>query len=38
MRVLIILALATLLTGCEGDPIKQSKNPPQEQRHFGLLA
>jgi hypothetical protein len=38
MRVLIILALATLLAGCEGDRIKQSKNPPQEQLHFGLLA
>jgi hypothetical protein len=38
MRVLVILALATLLAGCEGDRIKQSKNSPQEQRHFGLLA
>jgi hypothetical protein len=38
VRVLIILALATLLAGCEGDRIKQSKNPPQEQWHFGLLA
>ena len=38
MRVLAILALAPLLAGCEGDRIKQSKNLPQEQRHFGLLA
>jgi hypothetical protein len=38
MRVLAIIALATLLAGCNGDRIKQSKNPPQEQRHFGLLA
>jgi hypothetical protein len=38
MRVLIFLALATLLAGCEGDRIKQSKNLPQEQLHFGLLA
>jgi hypothetical protein len=28
-----------MLAGCEGDRIKQSKNPPQEQRAaFGLLA
>ena len=39
MRVLAIIALATLLAGCNGDRIKQSKNPPQEQRAaFGLLA
>ena len=38
MRVLAIIALATLLAGCNGDRIKQSKNSPQEQRHFGLLA
>jgi len=28
MRVLVILALAMLLAGCEGDRIKQSKNLP----------
>ena len=39
MRVLAVIALAMLLAGCEGDRIKQSKNPPQEQRAaFGLLA
>jgi len=39
MRVLAVLALAMLLAGCEGDRIKQGKNPPQEQRAaFGLLA
>jgi hypothetical protein len=38
MRVLAVIALAMLLAGCEGDRIKQSKNPLQKQRHFGLLA
>jgi hypothetical protein len=39
VRVLAVIALAMLLAGCEGDRIKQSKNPPQEQRAaFGLLA
>ena len=39
MRVLAVIALAMLLAGCEGDRIKQSKNPPPEQRAaFGLLA
>jgi hypothetical protein len=39
MRVLAVIALAMLLAGCEGDRIriKQSKNAPQEQWHFGLL-
>jgi hypothetical protein len=37
MRVLALIALATLLAGCNGDRIKQS-NLAQEQRHFGLLA
>jgi PBP1b-binding outer membrane lipoprotein LpoB len=37
--VLAVIALAMLLAGCEGDRIKQSKNPPTEQRAaFGLLA
>jgi PBP1b-binding outer membrane lipoprotein LpoB len=39
MRVLAVIALAMLLAGCEGDRIKQSNNPPPEQRAaFGLLA
>jgi hypothetical protein len=39
MHVLIVIALVVMLAGCEGDRIKQSKNPPQEQRAaFGLLA
>ena len=39
MCVLAVMALAMLLAGCEGDRIKQSKNPPPEQRAaFGLLA
>ena len=39
MRVLTVIALAMLLAGCEGDRIKQSKNPPPEQMAaFGLLA
>ena len=37
MRVLAILALATLLVGCNGDRIKQSENAPQEQSHTRLL-
>ena len=38
MRVLAILALATLLAGCNGDRIKQSKNAPQEQPRTGFVA
>jgi PBP1b-binding outer membrane lipoprotein LpoB len=39
MRVLTVITLAMLLAGCEGDRIKQSKNPPPEQMAaFGLLA
>jgi hypothetical protein len=39
MRVLAVIALAILLSGCEGDRIKQSKNPPGEQRAaFGLIS
>ena len=39
MRVLIVIALVMMLAGCEGDRIKQSKNPPPEQMAaFGLLA
>ena len=39
MRVLTVIALVMMLAGCEGDRIKQSKNPPQEQRAaLGLLA
>jgi PBP1b-binding outer membrane lipoprotein LpoB len=38
MRVLAVIAIAMLLAGCEGDRIKQSMDPPQEQQHFGLLA
>ncbi len=30
MRVLAVIAVAMLLAGCEGDRIKQSKNPPQD--------
>ena len=38
MRVLIVIALVMMLARFEGDRIKQSKNPPQEQRAaFGLL-
>jgi hypothetical protein len=38
MRVLAVIAPATLLAGCEGNGIKQTKNSPQEQLHLGLLA
>ena len=31
MRVLVILALATMLAGCNGDRIKDSMNVPQAQ-------
>jgi hypothetical protein len=36
MRVLTILALATLLAGCNGDRMKQG-NASQAQPHSGLL-
>jgi hypothetical protein len=32
MRVLVILALATFMAGCNGDRIKDSMNSPEEQR------
>ena len=36
MRILVILALATLLTGCNGDSIKDSMNAIRAQPQTGL--
>jgi hypothetical protein len=36
MRILVIIALATLLAGCNGDRIKNSMNAPRAQRPTGL--
>jgi hypothetical protein len=35
MRILVILALATLLAGCNGDRIKNSMNAPHEEPQMG---
>jgi hypothetical protein len=35
MRVLIILALTVLMTGCNGDRIKDSMNSREEQHDLG---
>jgi hypothetical protein len=37
MRVLVILALATTLAGCNGDRIKQSSAPHQAPTQSKLL-
>jgi hypothetical protein len=36
MRILVILVLATLLAGCNGDRIKNSMNAPRAQPQMGL--
>ena len=36
MRILVILVLATLLAGCNGDRIKNSMNAPRAQPQTGL--
>jgi hypothetical protein len=36
MRILVILILATLLSGCNGDRIKNSMNAPRAQPQTGL--
>lgn len=35
MRILVILAISTLLSGCSGDRIKNSLNAPQAQPQKG---
>lgn len=35
MRILVILAISTLLAGCSGDRIKNSMNAPHEEPQMG---